>query len=158
MGGRSKGGDAFVDSSIVFATVGLAAKWYATEGGEFLRHYDGVFCDEVGSIESDGQYALLWEVLRCESQQRWFLIVGVSATISFTMAQELRKIDAAWVCCRERRFPLERNLLQVSSLQLFYDAIVHIACALLRRGSSCLVFLPGKQEIHPCIPASNIAS
>ena len=116
------------------------------------------FRDEVGSIESDGQYALLWEVLRRESQQRWFLIVGASATISPSMAQELRKIDAAWVCCRERRFPLERNLLQVSSLQLFYDAIVHIACALLRRGSSCLVFLPGKQEIHPCMPASNIAS
>ena len=116
MGGRSNGGDAFVDSSIVFATVGLAAKWYATEGGEFLRHYDGVFCDEVCSIESDGQYAPLCEVLRCESQQRWFLIVGVSATISFTMAQELHKIDAAWVCCRERSFPLERNLLQVLSL------------------------------------------
>ena len=74
------------------------------------------FCDEVGSIESDGQYALLWEVLRCESQQRWFLIVGVSATISFTMAQELHKIDVAWVCCRERSFPLERNLLQALSL------------------------------------------
>ena len=31
---------------------------------------------------------------------------------------------------------------------LLYDAIVHIACALLRRGASCLVFLPGKQEIQ----------
>ena len=107
-----------------------------------------IFCDEVGSIESDAQYALLWEVLRQESQQRRFLIVGASATISLSMAQELQKIDASWVRCPERRYPLERNLLEVSSRQFIYDAIVFIACALLRRGVSCLVFLPGKQEIQ----------
>ena len=147
MGFNTHGGNTHTNARIVFVTVGLAYQEYLHQGTKFLSDYDGVFFDEVGCMESDPQYALLWQVTQHEARHRRILIVGASATISDSMTTDLGKVGAKFVRCQERRFPLERNRIEVPSMDLLYDTIGHIAYVLLMRGESVLVFLPGKREI-----------
>ena len=147
MGGQRQGGASFSDSRAVFVTVGLAFKWYACQGTLFFTSYDGVFCDELHQMESDPKYAFLFELFMQIAKTRRFLIVGASATISSSLATKLDQFGASWVKCQERPYPLERNIVTVPTVRHLYEAIAHTACALLRRGKTCLIFLPGKTEI-----------
>ena len=148
MGGRRQGGDRFSESRVVFATVGLVAKWYASGGSRDFRVYDGVFCDEMHLMESDPRYALLWELFMDISKTRQFLIVGASSTITSSMKARLDQVDVRWVRCHERPYPLERYIVTVATVRLLYEAMAYTAATLLKRGQTLLIFLPGKHEIE----------
>ena len=53
IGDRIQGGVSWWDARIIFATVGLASKWYANEGTGFLRFFGAILFDEFGSIENN---------------------------------------------------------------------------------------------------------
>ena len=110
MGGRRKGGDRLRSAKIVFATTGLALKWYASDGAEFLSWYGGVFFDEVADAERDPEYGLLWTVSHRVSQSRDYslkLVVG-SGTLSGRMKKIFSVLDAQVVECPLRPFPIQR--------------------------------------------------
>ena len=132
-------------SKIVFATVGIAAKWYACHGAKYFDEFGGVICDEMHKMESDVRYALLWELFLNIRQHRDFVLVGATATFSEQMTTQLRHLNCKWVHCAERRWPLQRFTVKVPNREL-YPAIVYTVRQLIRRDQTCLVFLPGKQE------------
>ena len=148
MGRGQKGGDDFEESVIVFVTVGLAAKWYASHGLEKFEDYDGVFCDEFHEVETDPKYCMLWEMFRHIATQRSFLILGASATFSESLETKLNQINTCWVRCHERRYPLERNIVKVYQGRFLYPVMLEMAVAILKRKESCLMFLPGRSEIE----------
>ena len=143
--GREPGG-VKRSSKIVFATVGIAAKWYACHGAEYFDEFGGVICDEMHKMESDVRYALLWELFLNIRQHRDFVLVGATATFSEQMTTQLRHLNCKWVHCTERRWPLQRFTVKVRNREL-YPAIAYTVRQLILRHQTCLVFLPGKQEI-----------
>ena len=60
----------FDRSQIVFASTGLAAKWYATYGAKIWNHYEAVVFDEIDQMSKDPEYALLWESASKEHVRR----------------------------------------------------------------------------------------
>ena len=107
MGGRRAGGISMNHAKIVFATAGLAFRWYASEGPAFLRWYGGVFFDEVGDMERDPEYALLWDVARHVSQGRSLKLVVASATMGVRMRDHFTSIGAHSIVCHMRPFPAQ---------------------------------------------------
>ena len=137
---------------IVFATVGMVAKWYASYGVEVFRNYAGVFMDEVNEVINDAQYAMLFECARKERHSRitassQFVIVGASACLGKAFRDKVVGMRVGWETCTQRRFKLERYVIKVATCEAMYEAIVQLAFNLWRRGQTCLVFLPGKREV-----------
>jgi hypothetical protein len=62
------------------------------------------------------------------------------------MRRELDQRSAVWVNCVERPFTLERNTIEVNTLQISYKTSVFVAVALIERGFICLVFYPVRRE------------
>ena len=110
MGGKRKGGVRLRSAKIVFATAGLAVKWYASDGCEFLEWYGGVFFDEVADAERDPEYSLLWTVAHRVSRRRdhSLKLVAGSATLSDRMMKIFSSLDAQRVECHVRPFPIQR--------------------------------------------------
>lgn len=147
MGGKRHGGVDFAQAKIVFVTVGLAAQWYTSHGTKLFQDYDGVFCDEMHDMEINPQYSMLWEVFLLIARSRDILIVGASATFSDQMKETLHVMKTRWVRCPERPYHLERNRVTVFNVKQLYEAMAHMTAAIIQRGESCLLFLPGKLEI-----------
>ena len=57
-------------SQIVFASTGLAARWYATQGEHMWNTYGAVVFDEIDQMSKDPGYALLWESASKEHLRR----------------------------------------------------------------------------------------
>ena len=71
-------------SKIVFATAGLAARWYASKGYYMWHNYGGVLFDEIDQMAMDPEYATLWESARQEATRRK-LLVSWSADILLSL-------------------------------------------------------------------------
>ena len=147
MGRHRRGGHRWKDSKIVVVTSGLLLKWYANEGEEALRSFDGIFFDEFHHMETDPEYALLWEVAVKVSKRRRLHIRGASATWSSYLKEKLAHRAPRWVECLERPHSVERYETTVSSTADMYSCATHLSMSLLRQGKASLVFLPGKWEI-----------
>ena len=147
MGRGRAGGKRWRASRIVFATAGLANRWYASEGSMMWHSYSGVMFDEIDQMERDPGYAQLWESARQEAAKRKFLLLGASATYSDDMKQTLSEQGAAWIECHDRPFPVEQFVMQVPTQGDLYPAVKHLVKSLLGRKLTSLVFLPGKSEI-----------
>ena len=147
MGGKREGGQPWHCSRIVFATSGLASRWYASQGGGLWRPFSGVLFDEVNQMERDPGYAQLWESARQEAAERKLLVLGASATYSGDMKQTLSEQGAAWIECHDRPFPVEQFVMEVPTQGDLYPAVRHLVRSLLGRNLTSLVFLPGKWEI-----------
>ena len=76
MGGHREGGVHISKAKIVIATAGLTARWYASSGENFARHYRSVFFDELVEMELDPEYALLFEAALRVRQKRRFVVLG----------------------------------------------------------------------------------
>jgi HrpA-like RNA helicase len=113
MGNSRRGGSLIGDSKIVFATVGLVLRWYAKEGHTFLSRYGGVLFDEVGDIEKDPSYALLWEVARQAQSIYKVVLVAASATISTRLIGCFTRLGAAVILCPERQFPVRNVTISI---------------------------------------------
>ena len=68
IGGDISGGCDKDKAEIVFATVGLACRWHATEGLTQFLGYGAVLLDEIGSVERGVDYSLSFEVLLAVKQ------------------------------------------------------------------------------------------
>ena len=100
-------------SKIVFATAGLAARWYASQGYYMWHNYGGVLFDEIDQMAMDPEYASLWESAREEAKKRKFRVFGASATYGDAMKAYLTEQGAQWIKCAERPFSVQRYELEV---------------------------------------------
>jgi HrpA-like RNA helicase len=148
MGGGREGGAHIDDAKIFITTAGLAARWYASNGEQFLGRYKAVFFDELSQMEHDPMYALLWEVALQQRRTRRLVVVGAGATLSQCLKDRLDDLGAVWLHCHDRPYPVQRNLVSVPNMDLLYQAIAHIASLLFARRETSLIFLPGKLEIE----------
>ena len=98
-------------------------------------------------METDPKYSMLWELFQSIASKRFFLRVGASATFSESMVAALDRLNTSWVRCEERPYSLECNIVTVVTVKLLYEAMAVMTAAILSRGESCLLFLPGKAEI-----------
>ena len=76
MGRKRQGGCSFYQAKIVFVTDGLLLRWYASQGAEAFRAYDGIFFDEMDQMERNPEYALLWEIAVKVNSRRKLHISG----------------------------------------------------------------------------------
>ena len=138
MGRRKGGGAPWEQSWIVFATAGLAARWYASEGGRLWSPYSGVMFDEIDQMERCPEYAQLWESARQEAATRSLLVLGASATYSGEMKKTLTEQGAAWIECSERPFPLEQFVMEVPTQDELYPGVRHLLASLQGRNLTSL--------------------
>ena len=103
--------------------------------------------DEVGDIEDDPSYALLWEVAMQAQSKYKLVLVAASATISIRLAGCFTRLGAAVICCPERQFLVRNFTISIPASCEIWMAIIHITASLFKRGNVCLVFLRGKYEI-----------
>ena len=85
-------------SKIVFATAGLAARWYASQGISMWQYYDGVMFDEINHMALDPEYASLWESARLEAEQRDFLVswmAGILKAINLHCFIQYHRLQSA---------------------------------------------------------------
>ena len=90
MGGKKNGGRSWYDSKIVLVTHGLLLRWYANWGAKAFRDYDGVFFDGIDEMETNPEYALLWQVAVKVSCRPVLRISGVSGGGSENFLRETR--------------------------------------------------------------------
>ena len=104
--------------------------------------------DEVGDIENDPSYALLWEVARHAQSIYKLVLVGASATISTRLIGCFSLLGAVVNCCLERQFPVRNFTISTAASCGNWKAIIHITASLFKKGNVCLVCLPRKYEIE----------
>ena len=89
----------------VYASMGLATRWFATEGIWCFRKWGGVLFDELHEAETDMEYSLLWEAACRHSRDyadEHFLVIGASATLSACMRDRLRGYDVTFNSVRSQ--------------------------------------------------------
>lgn len=118
MGGGRRDGVREAWSAIMVTTAGLSFRWYAGRGVEFLRDYAGVFFDEVGDMDDDPEYALLWEAAWYQSKRSSLKLVVASATLSARMRDHFTLIGARCIVCHLRPFPVWCNVFVINMDQL----------------------------------------
>ena len=153
IGDGIRGGVAWDSARIIFATVGLACKWYASDGPRFLACFGAVLFDEFGTIERNADYSLLYEVVHGEQLHRkgtrYPLYIFLSAAaMSERLTETVNTLGAVKLECPKRPHRLELYEVDVGSFPQVYEAIAMCAVVLLRRNCTSLVFLPGKREIY----------
>ena len=104
MGGHRKGGVHISQADIVIVTAGLAMRWYAESGERFLSHYRAVFFDELGEMEVDPEYALLFDVALRIREQRGLIILAAGSALSPALQQRLTGLDSQWIRCDQRSY------------------------------------------------------
>ena len=92
MGGHREGGVHISKAKIVIATAGLTARWYASLGEDFAWRYKGVFFDELGEMELDPEYALVFDVALRVRQKRWFVVLGAGSALSTASKNDSRTL------------------------------------------------------------------
>ena len=155
MGGGLSGGVHFDDAQIVVITAGLAARWYASNGTLFAETFQAVFFDELGEMEVDPAYAVLFEVaMKIRQRQQTarrrpqdFVVVGAGSALSNKLKQQLTDLRSVWIQCDVRQYPMRQYEITVPLRSCFYITIAQVAASLLKREGTVLVFLPGKHEI-----------
>ena len=153
IGDNIQGGVSWSNARIIFATVGLAFKWYANNGARFLDCFGAILFDEFGTIERNADYSLLYEVvekeqvLRKESYYPFFIFLS-AATLSERLFETVNLLGAVRLECPKRPHLLELYEVDVCSSPQVYEAISMCAVELLRRNCTSLVFLPGWYEIE----------
>ena len=152
MGGGLRDGCTWKKAKIVFATVGLVENWHAKHGLACFDDFDGIFFDEMDTMETDASYALLWdaalEARRRRAASASARLVGASATFSEALRARLNDACAKWICCPERPYPVQQYTLQVPTRDQIWTAAAHVAKVSFQRQRTSLVFLPGKYEIN----------
>jgi hypothetical protein len=152
VGGDIQDGVPWHTASVIFATVGLASRWYANEGLSAFDDFGAVLLDEFGAVERNIEYSFLFEVMRKIQAQRAsrgyrFFILMCTATMSDRLTEAMDLLCPSKIECPKRPYPLERYQVEMDSLPAMYEAMAKCAIALLRSGRTVLVFLPGQDEI-----------
>ena len=75
------------------------------------------------------------------------IIAGSLHAIQDNSQNILSQRRASWIECFERPYSVERYFVAVSSVEEMYSLLTYLLQALLRKGLTSLVFLPGKAEI-----------
>jgi hypothetical protein len=151
--GAGQGGDSdWTSAHVVFATVGLASRWYAGSGLNAFGDFGAVLLDEFGSVERDVEYSFIFEVMleiqaRHEKKGWPFPIFMCTATMSDRLADTVDQMHPTRIECPKRPFPLERYQVDMESLSALYDAMATCAAKLFLSDKTVLVFLPGQAEI-----------
>ena len=151
IGGGIRGGCKWGKASVVFATVGLASRWYAFGGLKFFHCFGAVLLDEFGTVERDIEYSFIFEVM-CKIQAQRptclpFFILMCTATMSERLTRAVDMLGPSKIECPRRPYPLERYQVEMESFPAMYEAIAKCAVAILRSRRTVLVFLPGQDEI-----------
>ena len=147
--GNSKhGGNEWKDAQIIFATVGLFFRWYASNGIHALDDFGAVILDEIGSVERQMDYSLIFEVMRVKQEQdATFKILMCTATMSKRLSDTMDKLNPYIIECFKRPWALERYEKTVDTLELMYNKVAACGLELLKSGRTGLIFLPGEGEI-----------
>ena len=138
------------DCECVYASIGLAIRWYASEGTKCFDQWGGVFFDELHEAESDLEYSLLWEAAYRHSQaygNEGFLLFGATATLSAELRVRLQEYAVTFIACGHKPYNVDMFKLQVPRIKDIYDTMGSTCVRLLARGHTVLMFLPGKAEI-----------
>ena len=143
-GGRVQGGCDWRSADIVLSTIGLACRWYETNGIEYFDAYNAVILDEIGSVERNVEYSFLFELMlavqrRHEEWPEPFLILMCAATVSDRLDGALGMLDPLRIQLPKRPYELERYEVDVGSLQELWQAMATAAAHLLRKGKTSLV-------------------
>ena len=145
--GRGRKSLPVTNPQCVFGTIGVAARWYASNGSKWLAPYSAVVCDELHEVLKDMEFALLWEMAIRHAKDKRFYVIGATATINNFLLTALGSYGAHMVTCGRRPFDLALYEVAVPTVKDIYTTICLSAASLLRRGFTILMFLPGKVEI-----------
>ena len=147
-GGRKHGGCEWDEAEIIFATVGLCLRWYASEGISALDDFGAVILDEIGSVERQVDYNFIFEVMRMkQSQDDTFKILMCTATMSKRLSDTMDKLNPYRIQCSKRPNALERYEKAFDTLEAMYNKVAESGQELLRSQRTGLIFLPGEGEI-----------
>ena len=147
-GGGQKGGCEWKDAQIIFATVGLFVRWYASYGVNLLDEFGAVLLDEIGSVERQVDYSFVYQVMR-QKQQRGgkFKILMCTATMSERLSNSLAELNPHMIQCSKRPYVLERYVKAFDTLDIMYKKVAESGQELVNTGRTGLIFLPGEAEI-----------
>ena len=148
-GGKKQGGCQRKDARIIFSTVGLFLRWYASDGMSALNEFGAVLLDEIGSVERQIDYSFIFEVMR-QKQQRGgkFKILMCTATMSARLSETMRELQPHMIECFKRPYVLERYQVDIDTLEEMYITLAACAQELLKSKRTGLIFLPGEGEIQ----------
>jgi hypothetical protein len=62
-GRNHSGGRPWKRADIVFSTIGMSSRWYASDGIYAFQEFDAVILDEIGALERNVEYSLMLEVM-----------------------------------------------------------------------------------------------
>ena len=138
-----QGGCDWRSADIVFSIIGLACRWYETNGIEYFDAYNAVILDEIGSVGRNVEYSFLFEVMLAvqKRHEEWpepFLILMCAATVSDRLDGALETLHPLRIECPKRRYEMERYELDVGSLQELWQVMATAAAHLLRKGKTSL--------------------
>ena len=148
-GGGQKGGCEWKDAQIIFATVGLFVRWYASYGVNLLDEFGAVLLDEIGSVERQVDYSFVFQVMQ-QKQQRGgkFKILMCTATMSERLSISLAELNPHMIQCSKRPYVLERYVKAFDTLDTMYKKVAESGQELVNTGRTGLIFLPGEGEIN----------
>ena len=150
-GGKKSGGCAWIDARIIFSTIGLCFRWYASDGINALNDFDAVVLDEIGAVERNMDYSFIFELMqenqrRRMSENRMFPIFMCTATMSDRLSETMRKLRPDIIECPKRPYLLERYQVEIDTFDAMYKTMAACAKELLESGRTGLMFLPGEKE------------